>query len=263
MTSLEQYTDKYRNIKFERRDGILQINLHTDGGPMRWGADPGCIHEQLGLAFADVARDQDNKIVLLTGTGEAFCKDRNDSEYTEQYSADYWYRISREGREMLMNLLKIDVPVISAINGPALIHSELPVLADVVIASDTVAFRDTHMAMGVVPGDGCHSVWNLLLGPSRGHYYLLTSERLSVQDAHRFGVVHEIVPSDRLLPRAREIATKLATKPINTLRYSRLLFTQPIKEAFQKDLSFGLALLGLSVGALNGTAGVSKLPIAK
>jgi enoyl-CoA hydratase/carnithine racemase len=76
-------------------------------------------------------------------------------------------------------------------------------------------------------------------------------------------VVHEIVPSDRLLPRAREIATKLASKPINTLRYSRLLFTQPIKEAFQRDLSFGLALLGLSVGALTGTSGASKLPIAK
>jgi enoyl-CoA hydratase/carnithine racemase len=263
MTSLDQYAGKYRNIKFERREAVLQITLHTDGGSMQWGADPGCIHEQLGLAFADVARDRDNKVVLLTGTGDAFCKDRNAAEYTEQYSADYWYRISREGREMLMNLLEIDVPVVSAINGPALIHSELPVLADVVIASDTAAFRDTHMAMGVVPGDGCHSVWNLLLGPSRGHYYLLMAEKLSAQDAHRFGVVHEIVPSEKLMPRAREIATTLAAKPIQSLRYSRLLFTQPIKEAFQKDLAFGLALLGLSVGALSGTSSGDKLPNAK
>jgi enoyl-CoA hydratase/carnithine racemase len=263
MTCLEQYASKYRNIKFERREGVLQITLHTNGDTMQWGADPGCIHEQLGLAFADVARDRDNKIVLLTGVGDAFCKDRNAAEYSEQYSPDYWYRISREAREMLMNLLEIDVPVISAINGPALIHSELPILADIVIASDTVAFRDTHMAMGVVPGDGCHSVWNLLLGPSRGHYYLLMAEKLSVQDAHRFGVVHEILPSEKLMPRAWEIATRLAAKPIQSLRYSRLLFTQPIKEAFQRDLSFGLALLGLSVGALTGTSGASKLPTAK
>jgi enoyl-CoA hydratase/carnithine racemase len=253
MTTLNDYAEKYRNIRFERREGVLQVTLHTDNGPLRWGADPGAIHEQLGAAFFDVGRDRDNRVMILTGTGDAFCKDRNAAEYTETYGADYWHRISREGRDMLMNLLEIDVPVISAINGPALIHSELPVLADVVLATETAAFRDTHMNIGVVPGDGCHSVWNLLLGHSRGHYYLMTSETLSVSDAHRFGIVHEILPSEKLLPRAWEIATKLAVKPINTLRYSRLLFTQPIKEAFQRDLAFGLALEGLSVGALGAS----------
>ena len=70
-----------------------------------------------------------------------------------------------------------------------------------------------------------------------------------MQEAHRLGVVHEILPPEKVLPRAWEIATKLARKPINSLRYSRLLFTQPIKEAFQRSLPFGLALEGLSVSA--------------
>jgi enoyl-CoA hydratase/carnithine racemase len=253
MSMLSHYAEKYRNIRFERRDGILQVTLHTDNGPLRWGADPGAIHEQLGTAFFDVGHDRENRVMILTGSGDAFCKERNAAEYSEMYSADYWYRVSREGRDMLTNLLEIDVPVISAINGPALIHSELPVLADIVLAADTASFRDTHMSIGVVPGDGCHSVWNLLLGHSRGHYYLLTSEKLSVADAHRLGIVHEILPPERLLARAWDIATQLAAKPINTLRYSRLLFTQPIKEAFQRDLAFGLALEGLSVGALGAS----------
>ena len=137
MKSLQQYAERYRNIRLERRDGILQVTLHTNGGPMQWGADVGSIHQQLGDAFYDIGRDHENKVMILTGTGDAFCKDRNSAEYTETYSAEYWYRISREGRDMLMNLLEIDVPVISAINGPALIHSELPVLANVVIAADT------------------------------------------------------------------------------------------------------------------------------
>jgi enoyl-CoA hydratase/carnithine racemase len=71
-----------------------------------------------------------------------------------------------------------------------------------------------------------------------------------VQDAHRFGIVHEILAPQRLLPRAEEIAGTLASKPIQSLRYSRLLFTQPIKESFQRDLAFGFALEGLSLGAL-------------
>lgn len=250
MSVFSDYQGRYRNIRFERRDGILMIRLHTDDGPMRWGADPGAIHEQLGHAFHDVSLDRENRVVILTGTGDAFCKDRNADEYNEAFGPDYWYRISREGRDMLMNLLDIDVPVISAINGPATIHSELCVLADIVLAADTAKFRDSHISQGVVPGDGCHAVWNLLLGRSRGHYYLLTAETLSVQQAHAFGVVHEIMPPDQLLARAWELATVLAAKPLNTLRYSRMLFAQPVKESLQRELSFGLALEGLSVGAM-------------
>lgn len=249
MSNLAQYAGRYRNIALERRDGILLVRLHTDGGPLQWGADEGSVHEQLGHAFHDIAHDRENRVVILTGTGDVFCTRPNPGEFNEIYSPEYWYRLSREGKDMLMNLLDIDVPVISAINGPALIHSELPVLADIVLAADTVAFRDTHMRIGVVPGDGCHSVWNLLLGRSRGHYYLMTSEKLSVQEAHRFGVVHEILSPDKLMARAWEIATELAAKPVTTLRYSRMLFTQPIKEAFLRDLGFGLALEGLSSAA--------------
>jgi enoyl-CoA hydratase/carnithine racemase len=258
MKILAQYSECYSNIRFERRDGILQVNLHTDGGPMQWGADAGAIHEQLGDAFYDIGRDRDNKVVILTGSGDAFCKDRNPTQYSDSFSADYWYRITREGKDMLMNLLDIDVPVISAINGPAVIHSELPVLADIVLATDTTVFRDTHMAIGVVPGDGCHAVWNMLLGRSRGHYYLMTSEIMSVEKAHEFGVVHEILTADKLLPRAWEIATKLAAKPMNTLRYSRMLFTQPIKELMLRELGNGLALEGLSVSALSASPILNK-----
>lgn len=250
MAALARYANNYRNIHIERHDGVLQVRMHTNGGPMQWGADPGSIHEQLGLAFYDIAHDKENKVVILTGTGDAYCTERNASEYTESFSPEYWYRIFREGKDMLLNLLDIDVPVISAVNGPALIHSELAVLADVVIAADTARFRDSHMAIGVVPGDGCHSVWSLLLGRSRGHYYLLTSEIMSVETAHQFGVVHEILPPARVLPRAREIATELASKPLTSLRYSRMLFAQPIKESLQRDLAFGLALEGLSVSAM-------------
>ncbi len=259
MKVLSQYADLYRNIHLERRDGVLQVRLHTNEGPLKWGADQGSIHDQLAAAFYDIAHDNENRVMILTGTGDAWCRERNTQEYSDSYSPDYWYRILREGRDMLLNLLEIDVPVISAINGPALIHSELSVLADVVLAADTTRFRDTHMAIGVVPGDGCHSVWKALLGPSRGHYYLLTSETLSAQDAQRLGVVHEILAPDKLLPRAWELATMLATKPLMTLRYSRLLFAQSLKEALHRDLAFGLALEGLSVGAL----GAGPLPTAR
>ena len=243
---MRDYFNTFRNIAFRCEDGILEMRLHSGGGPLRWGADAGSIHEQLGHAFRAVGDDRNVKILIFTGTGDNFCRKPNGDELTESSNYASWMRLSREARAMFMNLLDIDVPVISAINGPATIHSELPVLADIVLAADTTIFRDTHMKMGVVPGDGCHAIWNMLLGRSRGHYYLLTSETITAQTALQFGVVHEIHPLDQLSERAWVLARQLASQPMDTLRYSRMLFAQPIKESLLRELGYGMALEGLT-----------------
>ena len=69
MPSLEQYADKYETIRMERRDGVLQMTFHTDGGSFKWGEVP---HRELGYAFTDVGSDPDNKVIIMTGTGENF-----------------------------------------------------------------------------------------------------------------------------------------------------------------------------------------------
>jgi enoyl-CoA hydratase/carnithine racemase len=153
-----EYFSAYRNIAFWREDHILEVRLHTARGSLLWGADPGSIHTQLVQAFRDVAFDSENKVVIFTSTGDAFCVGRHAAEYTEEVNFENWHRIMREADDMLLGLLDIGVPVIAGVNGPASIHSELAVLADIVIAAESAEFRDTHMNNDVVPGDGCHAV---------------------------------------------------------------------------------------------------------
>lgn len=69
MSKLEEYANKYKHVKMERRDGILQVTLHTDGKELIWSLSP---HEELGDYFSDIANDSDNKVVILTGTGNIF-----------------------------------------------------------------------------------------------------------------------------------------------------------------------------------------------
>jgi hypothetical protein len=69
MSTFESYANKYKTIRMERRDGILQMTLHTDGGPLRWGFLP---HGELPEAFHDVGSDYDNRVVIITGTGDEF-----------------------------------------------------------------------------------------------------------------------------------------------------------------------------------------------
>jgi enoyl-CoA hydratase/carnithine racemase len=147
-----------------------------------------------------------------------------------------------------MRLLEIEVPVISAINGPAWRHSEIPLLCDIVLAAETAQFQDSaHFTSDVVPGDGMHIVYPLLLGWNRGRYFLLTGQVIDGPRALELGLVSELLPRPALLPRAWALAEDLARRPSLLLRYTRVLFTQPLKRQLVDYLGYGLALEGMSV----------------
>ena len=243
MASLEQYADKYEFIRFERRNGILQMTFHTNGGPLQWGGGP---HEEFPRAFADVGSDRENRVIIVTGTGDAFSGPQGTAAGAPKRAPQEWDKTYWEGKRLLTNLLDIEVPMISAVNGPALRHSEIPLLCDIVLASETAAFQDSgHFMSNLVPGDGVHVVYPMLLGVNRGRYFLLTGQSIGAQEALRLGLVSEVLPPDALLPRAWELAEQVAEKSDLVLRYTRVATTQYIKRIMQYLLGYGLALEGL------------------
>jgi len=248
MSSFEDYANKYSSARMERRDGILQVTLHTEGKSLRWGFLP---HGELPEAFHDIGSDRENRVVILTGAGEEFSGPRatpGTSSFPARPSIERIDRIHWEGRHLLMNLLNIEVPMISAINGPAWRHSEIPLLCDIVLAADTAQFQDSaHFNSEVVPGDGMHIVYPLLLGMNRGRYFLMTGQTLDAAEALRLGLVAEVLPADELLPRAWELAEDLARKPTLLLRYTRVLFTEYLRRQMHDLLGYGLAMESLAL----------------
>jgi enoyl-CoA hydratase/carnithine racemase len=235
------YREKYKHIKLERRDGIVQLTMHTNGGPWKMS---GLAHAELCDAFYQLGADHENRVVIMTGTGDTFCDNWERGSF-DKSSAEGHAKIHYEGRRLLQNLLDVEAIVISAVNGPSIVHS-FPVVADIVLASDTATFQDNHVAKGGVPcGDGANIIWQHLMGSTRGKYFLLLGQLLSAEQALAMGVVNEVLPRDKLLARAWQLAEELNQRPPTTLRYSRLLLNQHYRRMMLDELpgSYGLQKL--------------------
>ena len=244
---LADYADAFANVAMTRSDGVLVMRLHTDGSSLLWSDE---VHTQLPHAFRAVADDDENRVVVLTGTGASFCADADPESFRLDPSVPpvAINRIYQEGKDLLFSLLDIPVPMVAAVNGPVWLHAELPLLCDIVVAANTTTFRDPHLAAGMVPGDGAHLVWPMLLGETRGRYFLLTNEELGADDAKTLGVVHEVVAPDEVQTRALTLACELATQPPLVLRHTREVLTARVKQIFREQLPLGLALEGFANG---------------
>lgn len=242
MAEFSRYQNSYETVKMERQDGVLVMTLHSAGQSLRWDL---VSHRELPEAFYDVAGDRENRVVILTGTGEEFSGPRVDSRghplFPTRPARDVIDNLLLEAKRTLMNFLNIEVPVISAINGPAWRHSEIPLLADIVLASDTATFQDSaHFTGGLVPGDGMHIVYPLLLGANRARYFLLTGQTLDAARALELGLVSEVLPPARLMERAFELAKSIASRPTSLVRFSRTVLVEDLKRKMQDLLGFGL-----------------------
>ena len=254
-THYAEYRDSYANVAFELSDdGILLVRFHTDEDSLQWNA---VSHDEVSDAFQDVAGDRDIKLVIHTGTGANYNADwgflaKKAAEGSGDAPAiepgwvppQAWHNeLAWHGLQMLMNLLEIEVPVIAAVNGPCSMHSEIPLMCDIVLASETADFQDgPHFRRGMVPGDGQHIIWPKLLGPVRARYFLLTGQTISAEQALEWGVVNEVLAPEDLLDRAWELAREIVKRPPLTLRYTRRLLTQDLKRACLEELSHGIGL---------------------
>ncbi len=119
------------------------------------------------------------------------------------------------------------------------------------LASDTAWFQDSaHFINGLVPGDGVHVAFPAAMGLNRARYLLLTGQVLHAVEAKEMALVNEILPQEKLLLRAWELARMIMRQPELNRRYTRVLLTEQMRRQLNDLLAYGLALEGLAITAI-------------
>ena len=191
MSKFDEYCRNYKFMKLERRHGILQMTMHTDGGPLHWDMEA---QAEFARAFGEVGADPENRLVILTGTGDEFSGPRLDPDnaaffHGAKLTPSGLHSIHWNARRLVKALLDIEVPMIAVVNGPAKRHADLALMCDIVLAADDATFEDTaHFHHGsIVPGDGINVILTMLMGLNRARYLMLTGQVLTAKDAKDMG----------------------------------------------------------------------------
>ena len=151
-------------------------------------------------------------MVLVTGAGKAFSAG-GDLELVEDIAGnpEAAARTMREASDLVYNIINLDKPIVSAINGVAVgAGLVVALLADVSIIAETARLTDGHTRLGVAAGDHAAIIWPLLCGMAKAKYYLLTCDFVDGREAERIGLVSLCAPPDQLMARAWEVAERLA-----------------------------------------------------
>ncbi len=181
------------------------------------------LHWELTQIWLTIDRDPDIRVAVVTGAGRAFSAG-GDLEMVEANATDprRLANTVREASDIVYNMINLDKPIVSAINGVAVgAGLVVALLADVSIIAENVRFTDGHTRLGVVAGDHAAIVWPLLCGMAKAKYYLLTSDFIDGREAERIGLVSLCVPAGELLSKAFEVADKLALGSQPAIRWTK------------------------------------------
>ena len=211
----------YQHLEFEHRpNGVLLITLNR---PERLNATNDRLHWELTQIWQTIGADPETKVAVVTGKGRAFSAG-GDMEMVEANAKDprRLARVVQEATDLVYNIINLDKPVVSAINGVAVgAGLVVALLADISIIGENVRFTDGHTKLGVVAGDHAAIVWPLLCGMAKAKYYLLTSDFIDGKEAERIGLVSMCVPAEQVLPKALDVAEKLAAGSQQAIRWTK------------------------------------------
>lgn len=228
-----------------RRDGDV-LTAVIDNPRSRLNTVDGRLHEDLTALFRMLKREDRAKVAILTGAGGAFSAGGDFAWFPTLRDTGRLDHLRRDAKQLIWDLVDVEIPIVAAVNGPAVgLGASVALLCDVIFMAEDAIISDPHVRVGLVAGDGGTAIWPLLVGPARAKEYLMTGDPLSAREAERIGLVNRVFPADRLMAEAAAFAEKLARGAPLAIRFTKMAVNKLIKDALNVafDSAAGLELV--------------------
>jgi enoyl-CoA hydratase/carnithine racemase len=201
------------------------------------------LHGVVARLWDRIAEDRDCRAVVLTGAGRAFSAGGHYPDF-EQRRVDLDFRrlSMRTARKLVTGMLDVDVPVVAAVNGPAVgLGCTIVTLCDIVFMADTAFLADPHVSVALVAGDGSAVTWPAHTSLLKAKQYLLTGDRIPADEAVAIGLANFVVPAADLMAEATAFAHRLAAQPPQAVRETKAILNQHLRANAARSLGYGLA----------------------
>src|SRR5438445_10972858 len=235
-------TEVELHVKVEIEGGIGWIRFNR---PEKMNAIGALTRQQLGEAIKQAERDDAVRVVVLTGTGRAFCSGADVTEMVTEGGGgmrtpeDVGNVLRNEYMPMLTRLRTMPKPVIAAMNGPAAgIGASYALACDIRIATPEAYLLEAFVNIGLAPDGGVSWLLPRLVGTGVAYEMFFTGKQLSAADAHRLGVINRIVPADQLEHEVRQFAAQLATQPSQAMAAAKRAVNHALESSFEDALEF-------------------------
>ena len=231
----------YEGIRSERIGPVLKLTIDNPRSDLNVVDEQ--LHHELALLMAELRRERDARAILLTGSKRAFSAGGDFAWFEQLRDPGRLDALQSDARRIVTDLLDIEVPVVCAVNGPAVgLGASIALLCDVIFIADTAHIADPHVRAGIVAGDGGAVIWPVVLGPARAKQYLLTGDRVPAAEAERIGLVNRVVPAADLDTESLAFATRLAEGAPLAVRYTKLAVNKLVKDALATAFDTSTAL---------------------
>lgn len=231
----------FEAIHFERVGDVLRVVIDHPSSALN--AVDGLLHGELAQLFRGLKRENRARAVLLTGSGKAFSAGGDFDWFPSLDDLEKLEHLRRDARQLIWDLLDVELPIVTALNGPAIgLGASIALLSDVIFMAERATLADPHVRVGIVAGDGGVAIWPLVLGPARAKQFLLTGDPVRAEDALRMGLVNRVVPGDELDAEAMAFAQRLAAGAPLAIQYTKQAVNKLVKDALNIAFDTSTAL---------------------
>jgi enoyl-CoA hydratase len=248
----------YSGIRFERLGAVLRVTI--DNPRSELNTVDAEMHGELARLFRELRREDEARAIVLTGSGRAFSAGGDFGWFAQISDVAVIEAVRRDGKQIIWDLLDLEVPLIAAVNGPAIgLGASLALLSDVVFMAEGATIADPHVRVGIVAGDGGAAIWPLAVGPARAKQYLLTGDAVSAVEAERIGLVNRVVPADRLQAEALAFAERLAAGAPLAIRHSKIAVNKLVKDALNIAFDYSTMAEALTMASADHREAVAAI----